>query len=108
MTHRNYMGSMGGTCNEKGYTCDHEEKLISNIKREIDPKTGKVVSEIQEVQAFYQCRHCHTTYQIGTLTTDANEVITFDKMLELRREELKRQQEEAQAIKDSQVSLARR
>ena len=107
MVHRNYMGSAGGTCTEKGFACDHEEKLVSTIKRNIDPTTGKVISESQEWQAFYQCRHCLHTYQIGTMTTGVNDVVTFGMILDQRKAELRSQFEAAQATKEAQQTLTR-
>jgi len=84
---RNVMNGFGrGTCAEQGYTCDIQPRFISNIKREVNPNTGAIISQVQECQAFYQCRHCQRIIPVGTKTANIDEVVTFDTMLQERRD----------------------
>ena len=87
----------GPTCPEQGYNCTLEEKLWTNIKREIDPTTGMVKNAIQECQAFYECRHCSRRIPIASVTLPADTVVTFQMMLDIRREQLNAQAQEQES-----------
>ncbi|MBE6156144.1 MAG: hypothetical protein E7161_00145 [Firmicutes bacterium] len=83
---RNVMNSFGsGTCAERGYVCDIEPKFISDIRRVIDPKTGAVIEQYQQCQAFYQCKHCLRTIQVGTKITSVDEIVTFETLDQERK-----------------------
>ena len=82
----------GPTCVEQGYVCDHEEILWTTIKSENDPKTGMIKNATKECIAFYQCRHCGKRLPVASATFPLDTVVTFEDMIEVRRQMFKEQQ----------------